>query len=268
MSFVNSRNKGCDMSDKSPIDEVDNPLGCEAEEWSLRQDVAACFRLLDRNGMSDLTNGSVVARLSADHDWFLTHPHGLYFHEICASDLIKVDLCGNAIGTNTPTNFAVCRPAASIFSARRDVHAIIHAHGYGVMGVAALDCGLLPISEAAFPFYNDVGYIDADFFFEKDYCQDIAEKLGFKKALIYRHHAFATVGARVAEAFFYAYSLNVASELQLKIMACNDKVRIPPPEVCERHYDACFGGDWKADGSVEWPGLIRTLQQEEPSYAN
>ncbi|MDE2968824.1 MAG: hypothetical protein OXT51_01795 [Chloroflexota bacterium] len=33
---------------------------CGEEEWALRQDTAAAFRLLDRYGMSDLTNGSVV----------------------------------------------------------------------------------------------------------------------------------------------------------------------------------------------------------------
>jgi len=241
---------------------------CTEAEWALRTDLAAAFRLLNRYGMSDLTNGSVVARLPGETQWFFTHPHGLHFHEIKASDLIKANSDGDAVDSNVATNFAVCRPAASIFRARPDVNAIIHAHGYGVMGVAALECGLLPISEAAFPFYNDIGYIDADFFFEPEYCAKIGQTLGSHKALIYRHHAFATVGSTVAEAFFFAYSLNVASELQLKILASNEKVLIPPPEVCERHYDACFGGDWRADGSVEWPGLRRTLDAEEPSYAS
>ena len=49
--------------------------------------------------------------------------------------------------------------------------------------------------------------------------------------------------ATVPEAFFFAYSLNVASELQMKILACNETVLIPPPEVCQRHYDAFFGSD-------------------------
>jgi ribulose-5-phosphate 4-epimerase/fuculose-1-phosphate aldolase len=241
---------------------------CNDDEWALRTDLAAAFRLLNRYGMSDLTNGSVVARLPGESEWFLTHPHGLHFHEIKASDLLKVNSDGDAFEADVTTNFAVCRPAASIFRARPDVNAIIHAHGYGVMGIAALECGLLPICEAAFAFYNDIAYIDADFFFEPEYCAQISQTLGSHKALIYRHHAFATVGATVAEAFFFAYSLNVASELQLKVLASNEKVLVPPPEVCQRHYEAFFGSDWQADGSVEWPGLRRTLDAEEPSYAS
>ena len=129
-------------------------MTCSEEEWALRQDTAAAFRLLDRYGMSDLTNGSVVSRLAGEEGWFLTHPHGLFFDEIRASDLIRVDMDGNAIDDpGTPTNFAVCRPAASIFRARPDVNAIIHAHGMGVMAVAAQEHGLLPcLTEAAIPF--------------------------------------------------------------------------------------------------------------------
>ena len=103
------------------------------EEWSLRQDLAAAFRLLDKYGMSDLTNGSIVGRLPGT-DWFLTHPHGLYFHEIKASDLIKADVNGDPLDTNTPTNFAVCKPAAAIFKERPEVNSVIHAHGIGIMG--------------------------------------------------------------------------------------------------------------------------------------
>ena len=241
---------------------------CSPQEWALRQDLAAAFRLLDKYAMSDLTNGSIVGRLPAA-DWFLTHPHGLYFHEIKASDLIRANADGDAMDTDTTTNFAVCKPAAAIFRARPEINAVIHAHGHGVMGVAALECGLLPISEAAFLFYNDVAYIDADFYFEDEYCAEIARKLGPHKAMIYRHHAFAAVGTTVPEAYFFAYSLNVACEIQMKILASNEKVLIPPPEVCQRHYNAAFGHpDWRADGSIEWPGLRRTLDAEDVSYAS
>jgi ribulose-5-phosphate 4-epimerase/fuculose-1-phosphate aldolase len=243
---------------------------CSDEEWALREDTAAGFRLLEKYGMSDLTNGSVVARLPGEESWFITHPHGLFFHEVKASDLIRVDMDGNAIDApDTPTNFAVCRPAASIFRARPDVNAVIHAHGYGVMSVAALEDGLLPcLTEAAIPFYNQIGYIEGDFFFEPDYCAEIAQCLGHNKALMYRHHAFASVGGAVSEAFFYAFSLNTACELQMKILASNAPYVVPSKETCERHYHAAFGSDWKADGSMEWPGLRRMLNAEDPTYAH
>ena len=232
----------------------------------LRKDLAASFRLLDKYGMSDLTNGSVVARDPDHPETFLTHPHGMFFHELQASDFVRVNIDGGPVDTDTPVNMAVCGPASAIFLARPDVNSIIHAHGQGVMGVAALECGLLPISEAAFPFYNDIGYIDGDFYFDDDYVAAIPVALGSHKALIYRHHAFASVGATVAEAFFWAFQLNVACEIQLKVLATHQKVLIPKSDAAQRHHDAFFAEGWVADGSVEWPGLRRMLDAECPDY--
>lgn len=232
----------------------------------LREDLAASFRLLDRYGMSDLTNGSVVARDPREPDTFLTHPHGKFFHEMCASDFVRADMDGKPVEPGTPVNSAVTRPASAIFAARPDVNAVIHAHGHGVMGVATLECGLLPLCEAAFPFYNDIGYIEGDFYFDDQYIAAIPKALAHHKALIYRHHAFAAVGANVAEAFFWAFQLNVACEIQMSVLATNQKVLIPEPEVAQRHHDAFFAEGWVADGSIEWPGLRRSLDAEDANY--
>ena len=137
-------------------------------EQELREDLAAAFRMLDRHGMSDLTNGSVVARLPGA-DWYLTHPHGKHFHEICASDFVAVNMDGTPVNPGDVVNLAVTRPAKAIFAARPEVNAVIHAHGQGIMGVAALTCGLLPLCEAAMPFYEDIGYIRGDFYFDDVY---------------------------------------------------------------------------------------------------
>lgn len=58
-------------------------------------------------------------------------------------------------------------------------------------------------------------------------------------------------------------SLNSARELLMKIPSTAEPRALPSRETCERHY----GGDWKADGSVEWPGLRRMLDRDDPSYA-
>ena len=238
----------------------------QMSEHELREDLAAAFRMLDRHGMSDLTNGSVVARLPGA-DWYLTHPHGKHFHEMCASDFVAVNIDGTPVNPGDVVNLAVTRPAKAIFAARPEVNAVIHAHGQGIMGVAALSCGLLPLCEAAMPFYEDVGYIRGDFYFDDDYIAEIAEKLGPHKALIYRHHAFAVVGTTIPEAFYFAFQLNVACEVQLKVMACGSEfMNVPPPEEARAHRDAFFADGWVADGSMEWPGLRRQLDAEGSNY--
>ena len=99
-----------------------------AEEQALRVDVAAGFRLLHRHRMSDLVAGNISARLPGA-DWFFTHPHGHFFDEMRASDLIKVDMSGEPLdGPNDQVHYSAVRQGAYGFAARPDVNVVLHAH--------------------------------------------------------------------------------------------------------------------------------------------
>ena len=64
-------------------------------EWQTRLDLAACYRLVDLFGWSDLVNTRITARVPGQHDQFLINPYGLLFDEITASSLVKIDAEGN-----------------------------------------------------------------------------------------------------------------------------------------------------------------------------
>ena len=82
------------------------------DEQQLRVDVAAAFRLLHRHGMSDLVAGNISARLPGA-DWFFTHPHGHFFEEMKASDLIKVDMnCQPMGGPDDRVHYSAVRQGA------------------------------------------------------------------------------------------------------------------------------------------------------------
>lgn len=238
-------------------------------ERELREDVAAGFRLLDHYGLSDLAAGSLCARFPGA-DWFLTHPHGAFFDEIRASDLIRVGLenLKGQDGTNARTNFAAINPAAHLFRARPDINAVIHAHGPAVMAVSAQKSGLLPLSEPAFMFRGSIGYAEADFHFEDGYCRRVADAFGpLNKVVIYRNHAFAAAGGTVAEAFLLSYMLDQACALQLRIQAAGAEVNVPSESEQEHHYRAFYGNpNYIYDGSLEWAGLRRRLDRSDPSY--
>src|SRR3954464_2818402 len=80
-----------------------------AEEWQLRCDLAACYRLVAFYGWSDLVFTHISAKLpqavsGADHH-FLINPYGLMFDEITASSLVKVDdKCTKVIDSPCPVN--------------------------------------------------------------------------------------------------------------------------------------------------------------------
>ena len=238
-----------------------------AEEHALRVDVAAAFRLLHRNGMSDQVAGNISARLPGA-DWFFTHPHGLFFDEIRASDLIKVDMNGVPLEkSDGRVHYSAVRQGACGFEARPEMNVVLHAHGMPVMAVSALQRGILPISEWAFIFYKGVGYLEGDFNFDDAYMARVGEALKDNHIIIYQNHAFLLVAKTVAEAVLLAYMLNKACELQVKILSTGDPVITPSPEACERHYAAYYGNPNAAyDGSAEWPGLLRSLDRVDPSF--
>jgi ribulose-5-phosphate 4-epimerase/fuculose-1-phosphate aldolase len=80
-----------------------------AEEWQLRCDLAACYRLVALYGWSDLVFTHISAKLPAtvlgDAHHFLINPYGLMFDEITASSLVKVDdKCNKVIASDFPVN--------------------------------------------------------------------------------------------------------------------------------------------------------------------
>src|ERR1700736_4051505 len=66
-------------------------------EWQTRLDLAACYRLVDLFGWSDLINTRITARVPGRHDHFLINPYGLMFEEVTASSLVKIDVEGNKV---------------------------------------------------------------------------------------------------------------------------------------------------------------------------
>ena len=66
-------------------------------EWQARVDLAACYRLVDLYGMSDMMANHISSRVPGEEDAFLINAYGMMYEEITASSLIKVDLDGNIL---------------------------------------------------------------------------------------------------------------------------------------------------------------------------
>ena len=74
------------------------PEGMSAEEWSARLDLAAAYRLGAQMGWSDLLGTHFSVRIPGTQDDYLVNPYGLFFEEITASSLIRINTRGEVTG--------------------------------------------------------------------------------------------------------------------------------------------------------------------------
>ncbi|NEP88191.1 MAG: class II aldolase/adducin family protein [Okeania sp. SIO2C2] len=204
-------------------------------EQELRVELAAAYRLIHYYGMTDTIHSHISLRIQEEPAIFLINPYGMLFDEICASNLVRVDVNGNKIdATDAEVNQAGFTIHSAIHLGCPDAHAIVHTHTISGMAVAAMEEGLLPLNQASMEFYNRVAYHDYEgISLDLDERERIVASLGAKKSLIMRNHGLLTVGRTVAEAFYYMYNLNRACEIQVKALGAGNKPIIPPPDLCE-----------------------------------
>ena len=238
-------------------------------EWKARLDLAACYRLCDGYGMSDMIYTHISARVPGTTDEFLINPNGMLFGEISASSLLKVNIDGKILykpdvpyGLH-PAGFTI---HSAIYRARPDAMAAMHTHTIAGMAVSALKCGLLPLTQTATRFYGRLAYHDFNGP-ERDPSErdKLAQSIGPLNYCILRNHGLLTLGESVAEAFIAMWGMERACQAQLQAMACNTELTMPSDEVVAKSC-AMYTSGSRRYGLLEWPGLLRKLDKEDPSW--
>ncbi|MBI1736992.1 MAG: class II aldolase/adducin family protein [Candidatus Rokubacteria bacterium] len=240
------------------------------EEWAIRVDLAAAYRLVARFGWEDLVFTHITARVPGPEHHFLINPYGLFFDEITASSLVKIDLQGNKIDDSPfPVNPAGFVIHSAIHAARHDAKCVLHTHTVNGVAVATQRAGLLPISQHSMSVLGSLGYHD----FEGPALNDdekprLVADLGDKHHLILRNHGLLTVGETVADAFVNMYYLEASCAIQVRAQAGGELITVPK-ELIDASYGAMMSasrGRSQTRGALVWPGLLRRLDRQDPSY--
>ncbi|MBV9861457.1 MAG: class II aldolase/adducin family protein [Alphaproteobacteria bacterium] len=253
----------------------ERPRHISAEEWAVRVDLAACYRLIDHFGWDDLILTHNSARVPGEPDHFLINPMGLMFDEVTASNLLKMDLDGNLV---EPSEYEPNRAGyvihSAIYMGRPDVQCVIHTHTEADIAVGALEEGLLPLSQWAMRFYNRLGYHDYEgVSLDLDERERLQQSIANHPVLVLRNHGLLATGRNVAEAFSLTYYFERSAEAQLKIQAAaaaGGRILMPPRETCERQSAlfANIGNEPRLAGQREWPALLRMVERLDPSFRN
>src|SRR5450432_4942004 len=136
------------MADGSLAGSVSLKGKVSEEEWGVRVELAALYRLAALFGWDDMIYTHISARIPGPEHHFLINPYGLLFDEITASSLVKVDLEG-AVLQETPyfINPAGFTIHSAVHAAREDAHYVMHLHSDQGVAVSAQKEGLLPLSQ-------------------------------------------------------------------------------------------------------------------------
>src|ERR1044071_4182417 len=204
MNRVDAINRG--MSDTRPLESVEIPSlegKVSDEEWAIRVDLAAAYRMIAYYGWDDLIFTHFSARIPGPEHYFLLNPYNLMFEEVTASSLIKVDVSGNPVD---PTPF-ITNPAgftihSALHMAREDAQAVMHLHTPHGQAVSAPAEGLLPLTQTAIGTRYEVAYPEYEgIAVSRTERERTAADLGDKSAMIFRNHGTLTIGETVGEAF-------------------------------------------------------------------
>jgi ribulose-5-phosphate 4-epimerase/fuculose-1-phosphate aldolase len=235
-------------------------------EWRARVDLAALYRLFVHYGWTDLIYTHISARVPGEPGVYLINPYGLHFHEIRASNLLKVTFEGEVVDGDAPYNEAGHLIHTAVLRARPDIAVALHSHTRAGMAVSAMKAGLLPLTQHAMVVCDHLAYHDyQDVTGAEDECALLARDLGDGFLMILRNHGLLTCGRTAGEAFFYHYYLEMACKAQVDIMACGAEVVVPRPDAV-RPIAAWGRPGPEPRGEREWPGLIRLLDAKDPSY--
>jgi ribulose-5-phosphate 4-epimerase/fuculose-1-phosphate aldolase len=238
-------------------------------EWAARVDLAACYRLIDLYGMSDLIANHVSVRVPSEPDHFLINPYGLLYDEMTASSMLKIDLDGNVIA-QPPFDYGVNRAGfvihAAIHRARHDASCVIHTHTAAGMAVSALDCGLLPITQTSMRFAKHATHAYEGVVLNLDEQARLVADLGDCELMILKNHGLLVVGQTIPQAFNHIHRAELSCRTQLMAMAAGAKLVTPPDDVVELTFQAYQPHVRRPFGVLDWPALLRKLDRLDPSY--
>ena len=240
------------------------------EEWQVRVDLAAAYRLVAAFKWDDLVFTHISARVPGRHDQFLINPYGLMFEEITASSLIKIDAQGNKVDESAydvnPAGFTI---HSAIHAVRHDAQCVLHVHSLNGIAVSAQKKGVLPISQQSIFVLSSLSYHDYEGVALRDdekprLVADLGPDNNF---LMLRNHGLLTLGGTIADAFLSMYLFETVCTIQVRAMAGGSElITVDPRIIAGAQQQAKQATRGVGGGALTWPGLLRRLDRSDPSF--
>ena len=268
MGRVDAITKGMETSPLASVEIPSLKGKVSDEEWQVRVDLAAAYRLVAYFGWDDLIFTHLSARVPGPEHHFLLNPYNLMFEEVTASSLVKVDMSGMPVEPSpfitNPAGFTI---HSALHMAREDARAVMHLHTPAGQAVSAHSEGLLPLTQTAMLIRDDIAFHDYEgVAVDLDERERLVANMGAKAAMLLRNHGTLAVGETVGECFLKLYFLERACEAQIMALSAGDAINNPPqgsPEVTAQQGKM---GLKLVAGALAWPALLRKAYRLDPSF--
>ena len=255
----------------SDRDSAGRPEGMSEEEWAVRVDLAACYRLIHHHGWTSQVYNHSTARVP-DSEAILINPFGLSYDEITPRSLVKIDLEGNKLEDSPyPVNTAGYVIHSAVHAARPDLHCVIHTHSQNATAICCLEEGFIPLTQGGCMFHDRIGtHAYEGIALDLDERERLVADLGDQNhTMLLYNHGILACGPSVAQAFSRLYHFEDSAVVQLKAMATGGTLKRLPQAILEKTRAQFESGAAQAGSAVrlpEWPAYLRMVDRLYPGW--
>ncbi|BDC42164.1 class II aldolase/adducin family protein [Paraburkholderia terrae] len=242
------------------------------DEWQARVQLAACYRVFDMLGWTELIYNHITVRLpesvTGGAKQFLINPFGLHYSEVTARNLVKIDAQGRILdGSTYPVNPAGFTVHSALHEGIPDAHCVMHTHTTAGVAVACSEGGLQQTNFYSAQLHERIAYHDFEgITIHAEEGPRLVEHIGDRQAVILRNHGLLSWGTTLPQAFAILWTLNRACEIQVATFAMGRARPVPEAvaEQCSRdalQFDVRYGA-----GQDVFDALVRKVDRIDASY--
>ena len=240
----------------------------DLEEWRLRVDLAAAFRLAVENDWHESVANHFSLAVSEDGKRFLMNPRWKHFSQIRASDLLLLDADDPDVmkRPNAP-DASAWAIHGSIHRARPHARVLLHCHPPYATALACLkDPTMKPIDQNTARFFGIVG-ADLGFGGIADDAEEgsrLAAAFGNHPILLMGNHGLTVTAGTVAEAFEQLYFFERASRTLMLAYASGQPLNVMSDRIAEKTAEGWR--EYNGMAFAHFEALKAMLDKTDPSY--
>jgi ribulose-5-phosphate 4-epimerase/fuculose-1-phosphate aldolase len=240
----------------------------DSTELALRRELAACYRIFAMLGWTEMIYNHISVRIPGPQPHFLINPFGLHYTEVCASNLVRIDLQGRVVGpSDWPVNPAGFTLHAALHGGVPDAHCVMHTHTTAGCAVACSAAGLSMDNFYSAQLFDRVAYHDFEgITVHAEEGPRVVRSVGNRPAVILRNHGLVALGATVPAAFTVLWTLQRACEIQVAGAALGATLPIPQAVQRQCSADALQFNPAHGGGRDVFDAMERLVRKAHPSY--